>query len=154
MVQTRSTLSPRQAAFSREYVLTGNATQAARDAGYVDNSNGSISVTANRLLSNAKVAADIQRRQLAIEIRTDYSVEMWRANVLADIEWARDQDNVAGVMKGHELLGRHLGALSNEQSNPLAAETFAFLAAWRARQTQAEAASQPVPLPEGQQREH
>jgi len=47
-----------------------------------------------------------------------------------------------------ELLGRHVGAFADTAPSALAAETFAFLAAWRTRQ---QASEQPASLPEGTQ---
>ena len=105
--------SHRHAAFAREYVTNGgNGTQAAIAAGYVDNGTGAIRVTASRLLTDANVRADIERRQRALQVRSDYTVEQWRSDILADIERASEAGNHSAVMKGRELLGRHMGAWS------------------------------------------
>ena len=55
-------------------MTTGSVSQAARDAGYVDNGNGSIRVTASRLLTRADVTAD-RRAYLSLSmLRQDESL--------------------------------------------------------------------------------
>jgi len=122
------TLTPRQASFAREYVANGgNATQAALAAGYVDNGNGSIRVTAARLLTRANVRSDINRRQQAIEINADYTLEQWRSKLLEDMQTARESGQLSVVAKYSELLGRHLGAFKDNNVDAAAAAGFAWL---------------------------
>ena len=133
MVTSARQLSPRQLAFAREYLANGgNGVRAARDAGYADTSDDQLAVQASRLLRHAKVAAEIDRRQRALEVRSDYTVDMWRANLLSDLDGAREAGNWSAVMKSHELLGRHLGALSTNEQSQGGKRMLEFLGEWAA----------------------
>ena len=55
----KSTLTPKQSRFIREYLIDLNATAAAKRAGYSNNK--SAEVTGFRLLSNDKIAAEISK---------------------------------------------------------------------------------------------
>lgn len=123
-------MTPKQEAFVREYLIDLNGTQAAIRAGY---SAKTAEVQASRLLSNAKVAATVQaamdKRAERTEITADYVLEsivstMERCKQVEPIfdrkgdpvlvetpdgEMARAYTfNAAGVLKGAELLGKHL----------------------------------------------
>lgn len=64
----KKALTPKQAAFVREYLIDLNATQAARRAGY---SERAAEVQGCRLLSNAKVQTAIQQALKSREKRTE-----------------------------------------------------------------------------------
>jgi len=68
-------LSPRQAAFVREYIAAGcaNAKQAAIRAGYAGGA--SAEVTASRLRKNAKIAAEIEKAQGRLLRRHELSAD-------------------------------------------------------------------------------
>jgi len=60
-------LAPRHRAFCVAYVTTanGNATQAAKDAGYTDNDTGALKVTAYRLVHQPRILAGIRETVVA-----------------------------------------------------------------------------------------
>lgn len=73
-------LIPQHRAFVLAYCTNGaDATQAAREAGYVDNKNGSIRVTAHRTLHRKDVLAAI--REMVIGM-TQADLPIYRANIL------------------------------------------------------------------------
>lgn len=128
-------LSPKQAAFVREYLIDLNATQAAIRAGY---SKKTAQEQGSRLLSNAIVRAEIDRlqeeRQERVQISADYVVAnlgeivercMQRAPVMVragrKMVQLIDQEgrhvwefNANGANKALELLGRHLGMFKDK----------------------------------------
>ena len=141
MPQSRQ-LNPRQQAFAREYVANGgNATQAAVAAGY---SHATVDKSAKRLTEHAGIRGEIDRRQRALEVRSDYTVDMWRANLLSDLDGAREAGNWSAVMKSHELLGRHLGALQTDQQSEGGKQMLACLGAWAAGKLDARPSEPPV----------
>ena len=142
-------LTARQAAFVTAIKAGCSQTQAYIDAGYSPNgANGH----AARLVATGSVQralAEHQQRELA---RADYDADRWLVSLLADMEAARAAGMHGTLPKYYELLARRFGLFADNQPSALAAETFAFLAAWRTRQDAIEASSQPVPLPEEQHR--
>lgn len=65
-------LNEKQRRFVEAYMQHGNGTKAARDAGY---SESHCHVQASRLLSNAKVAAEVARRQAERTERTNITLD-------------------------------------------------------------------------------
>ena len=65
-------ISPKQRLFVDEYLVDLNATKAAERAGYSDKSS---QVTGSRLLANAMVQAEIQKRQEKRAVKLDISVD-------------------------------------------------------------------------------
>lgn len=82
-------MSPRQTRFVAEYALDGNATAAARRAGYGVRG---AHVTGCRLLRNVKVAQALQVSQQSVARR----LELDRNKVLAEIREAIDLARVQG----------------------------------------------------------
>ena len=68
-------LTDKQAAFVREYLVDMNATAAYKRAGYTAQGNAA-EAAASRLLSNVKVAAEIEKAQAALAERTEITQEM------------------------------------------------------------------------------
>ena len=118
-------LNPKQQDFCREYLIDLNGKQAAIRAGY---SQKTAEVQASRLLSLAKVKAYLKtvmdKRSKRTEITQDYVLNTIVATVercqQAEPVMERNQDgdmqptgeykfDAANVLKGSELLGRHLG---------------------------------------------
>lgn len=99
-------MTPKQAAFVREYLVDLNATQAAIRAGY---SPKTAKVQGSRLLTKADVAAAVEtgraQRAERVEVKAD--------DVLRDITRIAGKAETAGeygaALKGRELLGKHLG---------------------------------------------
>lgn len=74
-----SKLNPKQTIFVSEYLKTGNATEAARKAGYACKSAHAFEVQGNRLLRNAEVARVIEERQAKrnerLELEEDFELK-------------------------------------------------------------------------------
>lgn len=123
-------LTAKQAAFVREYLVDLNATQAAIRAGY---SAATAYSQGQRLLKNVEVAASLAaamaERAKRVEIDADYVLSsivstmerckqaepvLDRKGNIVEIETPDGElakaytFNAAGVLKGAELLGRHL----------------------------------------------
>ena len=103
-------LTPKQAAFVREYMIDLNATKAAIRAGYSER-------TANRIgaenLSKPVIQAEIQEQRKAAEEKCTVTVE-WILSRIAQI--AQDEEvRTADRLKALELLGKHLGLWEKRQ---------------------------------------
>ena len=94
---------PRQQAFIRHYLETGNGTRSAILAGY---SEKSAAAAASRLLTNAEIKgaidAELLRRAELSGISSTYVLEGIRA--IADDSTAKHADR----LRAYELLGKHL----------------------------------------------
>jgi len=103
-------LTARQARFVSEYLVDGNASQAAIRAGY---SPASAKVTASRLLAKVSVAAAVAEAQAELaernKVTTDEVVAMLRCQY--DAASARSQH--AAAIRAAELLGKHIGAFTD-----------------------------------------
>ncbi len=115
-----SDLTPKQAAFVREYLVDLNATQAAIRAGY---SAKTAQEQSSRLLSNVMVAKHIQAAMDARAKKTGISAEYVINGIVKLIERCEqavpvldDEGNPTGewkfesssALRGYELLGKHL----------------------------------------------
>jgi phage terminase small subunit len=78
MKPMKNGINPKQRAFIDAWLVSRNGTQAAIQAGYAA---GSAAVTASRLLTQAKIQAEISRRLSGIEQKADISAE----RVLAEL---------------------------------------------------------------------
>lgn len=118
-------LTPKQEAFCREYLIDLNGKQAAIRAGY---SSKTAEVQASRLLSNAKVQAYSKKLMKDRENRTEITQDYVLETIMDTVERCRQAEPVmergpdgemqpsgeykfdaTNVLKGSELLGRHLG---------------------------------------------
>ena len=125
-------LNARQNAFITNYIANGgNGAKAARDAGYREPCDSQ----AVRILKNIKVVKEINRRQAVIATSSEYTLTQWRADLLADIADAKAAGSHSAVLKGRELLGRHIGALTNERT--LSPEEGKYLSLLESAMTQA-----------------
>lgn len=111
-------LTPKRAAFVREYLIDLNASAAARRAGYSAR-------TANRagheLLSNPDIAAAVQQAQEERAQSTGLSAQM----VLQGLRGiAEGEASDSARVRAYELLGKHLGMFTErvEHSGGLAIE--------------------------------
>ena len=123
-------MTPKQQRFVSEYLVDLNATQAAIRAGYAKSG---ASVEGVRLLSNAKVAAAVATAQAERSKRTEVTKDYVLATITETIERCKQAKpvkyrngnpvmidtpdgeiapaykfNAGGVLRGAELLGRHL----------------------------------------------
>lgn len=119
-------LTPKQEAFVREYLIDLNATQAAIRAGYSQktaNEQGTENLAKPSI--RAKIDAELANRAKRTEITADWVLETIRDTV----ERCRQGEQVKGrdgaptgewrfdsnaVLKGCELLGRHLALFKNK----------------------------------------
>ena len=105
-------LTPKQAAFVREYMIDLNATQAAIRAGYSEK-------TANRIgaenLSKPVIQEAIQQRHKTAEEKCAVTLE-WILEQIAAI--ATDEEaRITDRLKALELLGKHLGLWEKRQED-------------------------------------
>lgn len=78
-------LTPKQEAFAKAYIETGNASEAYRQAGYSGGSPKTVNEAASRLLKNSKVAARIAGIQAEHQKRHEVTVD----SLVAELEQAR-----------------------------------------------------------------
>lgn len=100
----QSRLTPKQAAFVREYMIDLNATQAAIRAGYKEKTAGQ---TGAENLKKPQIQKAIQEQWKTVEEKCTVTVE-WILSRIAQI--AQDEEvRTADRLKALELLGKHLG---------------------------------------------
>ena len=133
---TNVSMTPKQQRFVEEYLVSLNATQAAIRAGYAKSG---ASVEGARLLANAKVAAAVAAAQAERSKRTEVTQDYVLATITETIERCKQAKPVkyrngnpvmidtpdgeiapaykfdaAAVLKGAELLGRHLAMFTDK----------------------------------------
>lgn len=106
-------LSKRQARFVEQYVLCGNAAEAARLAGY---SKRSAKVRACRLTKDNRVAAEIAKRQAENAVRLEVTKEDVITGILNAITMAREQKNPGAMISGCVQLAKLCGFYEPEVS--------------------------------------
>ncbi len=127
-------LNPSEQRFVDEYLLTGNASEAARKAGYPDTPH--TGVLAHRLIKRPEIQTVIQSRMDERSARSDIEADLVLQGILAlirrcetgepqytragDLIYVQNPDDKTGEMiilrkadipsalKGYELLGKHL----------------------------------------------
>ena len=122
-----SELSPKQRLFIKEYLIDLNGTQAAIRAGY---SAKTANEQASRLLANVNIAKLVQdamdKRAEKLEISADYVLGVIKATIerCSQAEQVTAPDgsiegvykfDAAAVLKGAELLGKHLKLFTDKQ---------------------------------------
>ena len=133
---TNISMTPKQRRFVQEYLIDLNATQAAIRAGYA---RSGASVEGVRLLANAKVAAAVAAAQAERSKRTEVTQDYVLATITETIERCKQAEpvkykngelvyvatpsgdlapaykfNAIAVLKGSELLGRHLAMFTDK----------------------------------------
>jgi phage terminase small subunit len=109
-----SDLSIRQDKFAREYVKTGNGTQAAIKAGYAETS---AHVQGSRLISNAKVSKEIAAHRRRLQERLDISRETLINNAAHIAEQASVDQQYGPAIKATELILKAQGYLVERSLN-------------------------------------
>ena len=111
---TNITMTPKQQRFVEEYLVDLNATQAAIRAGYSEKTARS---QGQRLLTNVDIAMAIEagqtERSERTEVTQDYVLEVIRETIEAH-RGSGENSNPAAVLKGAELLGRHLAMFTDK----------------------------------------
>jgi len=127
-------LTPKQEMFCKEYIIDLNATQAAIRAGYSEK-------TANeqgaRLLANVSISEKIRelinQRSARVEITADYVLQTIKDTIerCAQAEPVFDKQgnqtgeykfDSAAVLKGAELLGKHLKIFTDKTDTTVSGE--------------------------------
>jgi len=102
-------MTPKQRRFIDEYLIDGNATQAAIRAGY---SKRSAMQIGEENLRKPVIAAAVQEGQLELQKRTQVDQDYVIGKIRETVERCAAQGDgfiPAQVLKGCELLGKHLG---------------------------------------------
>lgn len=133
-----SNLSPRQALFVEEYLVDLNASQAAIRAGY---SPVGASSKGSQLLATIKVRLEVDKRMAARSERTNISQDFVLSTIVSTVnrcsqaEPVLDKEGTAlgeykfdasNVLKGCELLGRHLAMWTDKQKIDMTAVVTGF----------------------------
>ena len=106
-------ITQKQEHFVAEYLIDLNATQAAIRAGY---SKKTAKSQGQRLLTNVDIAAAVARAQGDRTERTNITQDYVLESIFEAMERCKKADsfNAAGVFKGAEILGKHLGMFQGE----------------------------------------
>ena len=99
-------LSPRQQAFVEHYSVHGNASRAAREAGYPA---ASAHTTSNRLLKNEKIRAELAARRAETAKRMALDRDRVIQELRAAVEVARTKGDASAMIAGWREIGRMLG---------------------------------------------
>jgi phage terminase small subunit len=99
-------LSARQQRFVKHYVRLGNASQAAREAGYAETG---ARVTASRLLTNPNVQAAVSAERLRYEQDLRITREQVIAELRSAIDIARTQGNAPAMISGWREIAKICG---------------------------------------------
>lgn len=119
-------LTPRQAAFVREYLVDGNGAQAALRAGYKKET---ARIQASRLLTKSNILAAVEAGQQKLSAQTETEAEWVRRRLKEEASDFTEFASHAARIKALELIGKINGIFGkdNEQKNQIAATlTVAF----------------------------
>jgi phage terminase small subunit len=118
-------LTPKQAAFVMEYLKDLNATQAAIRAGY---SKKTASSQGERLLRNAEVQAAVTKGREKLAAKAEVTAERVLNGLLAEAT-ADDGPMCKGArVKAWELLGKHLGLMTDRSKVEVSGDVTGYLA--------------------------
>jgi phage terminase small subunit len=122
----RRKLTPKQAAFVREYLIDLNATQAAKRAGYSE-------ATANeqgaRLLANVSVREAIEAAQAERASRVEVTADNVLRILLAEATADDGPTCKLARVKAAELLGKHLAMFADRSKVEVSGDVSVLLAA-------------------------
>jgi phage terminase small subunit len=106
-------LTPKQECFVEEYLIDLNATQAAIRSGY---SKTTAHAIGQENLRKPIIAAEVAKAQAERSTRTNVTQDYVLESIVSAMERCKQDDtfNAAGVFKGAELLGKHLGLFQGE----------------------------------------
>ena len=105
-------LNPRQQRFCECFVACGNATQAAKEAGYSDRT---AYAQASRLLRNVKVDTRIRELQAAAAKRSEITADRVLQMLIDSYHDAKAAKQHGPAVRAAELLGRHLAMFVDRQ---------------------------------------
>jgi phage terminase small subunit len=105
-------MNKKQLAFSREYIISLNGSDAARKAGYSPHTSKE---KACELLKRDDVQLAIQTAFDARAYRLELSADKVLQNIIDIEESARTKENYRDALKANELLGKHLKLFTDRQ---------------------------------------
>ena len=105
-------LNDKQEKFAQAYLIHGNATEAARVAGYKANSSFALANTGHRLKNDPEVQERIKELEQNLETNVDVITEIER-----QYEFAKANGHTNSAIKALELLSRIRGAKSDKESS-------------------------------------
>ncbi len=109
-------LTAKQERFVAEYLIDLNATQAAIRAGYSEKTAQMIgSENLSKPIISAAVAAAVAKRTERTEITQDYVLAVIK-DTIEQCKGTSEHSNPNAVLKGAELLGRHLAMFTDKQA--------------------------------------
>ena len=112
MTATNGGLNPRQQRFCECFVAFGNATQAAKEAGYSDRT---AYAQASRLLRNVKVDTRIRELQAAAAKRSEITADRVLEMLMDSYHDAKAAMQHGPAVRAAELLGKHLAMFVDRQ---------------------------------------
>ena len=111
------TLTPKQQRFVAEYLVNLNATKAAVKAGYSEKTAYSIG---QENLTKPEIAAAVAAAQAERSERTEVTADYVLTTIMEIIEQRKgtgEHSNPNAVLKGAELLGRHLALFTDKHEH-------------------------------------
>ena len=118
-------LTPKQAAFVQEYLKDLNGTQAAIRAGY---SKKTANEQAARLLANASVQAAVTKGREKLAAKAEVTAERVLNGLLAEATADDGPTCKTARVKAWELLGKHLGLLTDRSKVEVSGDVTGYLA--------------------------
>lgn len=118
-------LTPKQAAFVQEYLVDLNATQAAIKAGY---SEKTAAEQASRLLTNVKVQEAVMKGRDKLANKVEVTTEKVLGGLLKEASADDGPMCKAARVKAWELLGKHLGLLTDRSKVEVSGDVTGYLA--------------------------
>ncbi len=112
MTATNGGLNPRQQRFCECFVACGNATQAAKEAGYSDRT---AYAQASRLLRNVKVDTRIRELQAAAAKRSEITADRVLEMLMDSYHDAKAAKQHGPAVRAAELLGKYLAMFVDRQ---------------------------------------
>lgn len=109
-------MTSKQSTFISEYLVSMNATAAAKAAGYSEKSARAIGC---ELLTKPDIALDIRKRQQQRGERTQTDADWVITELVANHTMAREKGDIGASTRALELIGKHHGAfLDRVQTQP------------------------------------
>ena len=118
-------LTPKQAAFVQEYLKDLNGTQAAIRAGY---SKKTANEQAARLLANASVQAAVTKGREKLAAKAEVTAERVLNGLLAEATADDGPTCKTARVKAWELLGKHLGLMTDRSKVEVSGDVTGYLA--------------------------
>lgn len=106
-------LTDKQVRFIDEYMIDMNATAAYGRAGYTAEGN-SAEASASRLLRNAKIQQELNKRQKKMQEESGISVQWVLKEFVENHKMAREVGELAASNKALESIGKHLGMFKDK----------------------------------------